>query len=52
VLGVQGPELLDDQEQEDHQRPAGVQQVLSQVPEAHAAQRAEVTQKQGRKLNG
>ncbi len=37
VRGVQEPELLDDQEQEDHARPAGAFEVLSQVPEAHAA---------------
>jgi hypothetical protein len=39
---VQEPELFDDQEQEEHARPAGVLKVLSQVPETHAAQGSEV----------
>jgi hypothetical protein len=39
---MQKPELLDDQEQEDHHRSFGVRQVLQHVPQAHAAQRDEV----------
>jgi hypothetical protein len=39
---VQRPQLLHDQEQKDHDRPAGIQEILPEVPEAHAAQRSEV----------
>jgi hypothetical protein len=42
VPGLQEPELLDDEEQEDHDRPSRVQEVLQHVPEAHAAQRDQV----------
>lgn len=41
--GVQGPELLDYQEQEDHDRASGILEVLPQVPQAHGAQGSEVT---------
>jgi hypothetical protein len=34
---LQESQLLDHQEQEDHDNPAGVQQVLPDVPEAHGA---------------
>jgi hypothetical protein len=40
---VQGKELLDDQEQEDDYGPPGVEEVLQSLPEAHAAQRGEVS---------
>jgi len=39
---MQEPELRDDQEQEDHTRPVGIQQVLSPLPQAHWSQRDEV----------
>jgi hypothetical protein len=39
---VQRPELFDHQEQEDDTGPFGVQQVLPEVPEAHAAQGSEI----------
>jgi hypothetical protein len=35
VRGLQRAQLLDNEEQEDHNRPLGVQQVLSAVPQAH-----------------
>src|SRR3954470_12345358 len=43
VRCLQRPELLDDQEQEDHDRASGVLEVLSQVPEAHRPQRSEIS---------
>jgi hypothetical protein len=42
VFGVQEPELLHDEEPEDNTGSAGVQQVLPEMPQAHAAQRSEV----------
>jgi hypothetical protein len=39
---VQGQELLHDQEPEDDAGPVGVQQVLPEVPQAHAAQGSEM----------
>jgi hypothetical protein len=39
---MQRTELLDDQEQENHDRASGVQQVLQALPQAHASQRGEV----------
>jgi hypothetical protein len=53
VRGLQRAQLLDDEEQEDHDRTPGVQQVLQALPEAHFAQRDEVSLfAEGRKLNG
>ena len=48
VSGVQEPELLHHQEQEDHHRPSRVLQVLQHVPQAHRAQRDEVRAAPGR----
>jgi hypothetical protein len=42
VHGVQGQELLHDEEPEDNAGPAGDEQVLPEVPQAHAAQGSEV----------
>jgi len=40
---VQGTELFQDQEPEDHTGQAGAEEVLPPVPEAHAAQGSEMT---------
>jgi hypothetical protein len=40
--GLQEPELLDDQESQDDDGAFGVLEVLSEVPEAYAAQGIEV----------
>jgi hypothetical protein len=39
---LQGEELLEDQEPEDHAGPAGAEEILPPVPEAHAAQGSEI----------
>jgi hypothetical protein len=39
---MQRSQLLHHEEQKDHNGPAGVQEVLPEVPQAHAAQRGEV----------
>ena len=43
MYGVQEQELLDDEEQEDDHRPAGVLEVLQYLPQAHGPQRDEVS---------
>jgi hypothetical protein len=37
VRRLQRAELFDDQEQEDHDGPSGIQEVLQAVPQAHGA---------------
>jgi hypothetical protein len=37
MSGVQGAQLLDDEEQEDDYEPSGVLEVLQALPEAHGA---------------
>jgi hypothetical protein len=39
---VQGAELLDHEEPEDDDGPAGIQKVLPPLPQAHAAQGSEI----------
>jgi hypothetical protein len=39
---VQRAELLDHEEPEDDNRPAGVQEILPPLPQAHAAQRGQI----------
>jgi hypothetical protein len=49
---VQRTELLDDEEPEDNDGAAGIQEILPPLPEAHAAQRGEVTPFSGRERSG
>jgi hypothetical protein len=40
---LQRAELLDDQEPEDDDRTVGIQEILQPLPQAHAAQRSEIS---------
>jgi hypothetical protein len=44
VSGVQGAQLLDDEEQEDDHGPARVLEVLQSLPQAYRTQRDEISQ--------
>jgi hypothetical protein len=47
---VQGTELLDHEEQEDDHGPAGIQEILPPLPQAHAAQRGEIRKRAKRAI--
>jgi hypothetical protein len=47
---LQGTELFQDQEPEDHAGPAGDEEILPPVPEAHAAQGSEIAVTNGQRL--